>query len=397
VTARLVRSGVLIGLLASAAPLSAQARLSSGVDTTLVTVGDRIELEVTVEHPSDAVVVWPDSLDLGPFELLGARVEPMRTEGTVATSGATFALAAFELGELELPSIEVTVMYGDGSEERLATDRYGIEVASVGVEEGADIREIRGPLAIPVGALWVLLWALALMLLAGAGWAVLRRIRARSASGEARPAGSPPRPAHELALEALDALERSDLLESGRVKEYHIRVSDVLRRYVEARFGVAALEHTTWEVLEGLATAGIDEGFRDGLRRFLEPCDMVKFAKARPGVEASRRVLTLGRELVESSAPAAGEGVGGAGGDHQSVGSGEDEPVATARQGESTARQGESTARQGESTARKGESTARKGESTVRQGESTSAARGAPRPDGPPQRGAAPAAPEGGL
>lgn len=309
-TARLVRSAVLIGLLAAAAPLSAQARLSSAVDTTLVTLGDRIELEVTVEHPSDAVVVWPDSLDLAPFEVLRARTDPMRTEGAVATSSATFSLAAFELGELELPSVEVTVMHGDGSEEVLATDRYGIEVASVGVDEDADIREIRGPLAIPVGALWVLLWALALMLLAGAVWAVLRRIRQRSAPGEAHDPGPPSRPAHEIALEALDALERSDLLETGRVKEYHIRVSDILRRYVEARFGVAALEHTTWEVLDGLAAAGIDARVRDGLRRFLEPCDMVKFAKVRPGIEASRHVLTLGREVVESAvlAAAAGEG-----------------------------------------------------------------------------------------
>jgi len=56
------------GLHASApAPVSAQIRVRSSVDTTLVTVGDRITLTVQVEHPEDATVLWPDSLDLSPF------------------------------------------------------------------------------------------------------------------------------------------------------------------------------------------------------------------------------------------------------------------------------------------------------------------------------------------
>ena len=67
-------SPVAFACALAVAPLAAQdARISNDVDTTLVTVGDRIRLTVTVEHAVGARVVWPDSLDLSPFELLAAQ------------------------------------------------------------------------------------------------------------------------------------------------------------------------------------------------------------------------------------------------------------------------------------------------------------------------------------
>jgi hypothetical protein len=92
------------------------------------------------------------------------------------------------------------------------------------------------------------------------------------------------------------------MLDRGQVKEYHIEISDVLRRYVEARFGVPALEMTTWEVVGGLEREGVEPEFRDGLRSFLDRCDLVKFAKVRPDVDSSRSLILEGRSLVERSA-----------------------------------------------------------------------------------------------
>ena len=93
------------------------------------------------------------------------------------------------------------------------------------------------------------------------------------------------------------------MLERGQVKEYHIQVSEILRTYLERRFRVDALEMTTIEVLGGLERAGVDGSFRERLRRFLGQCDLVKFAKVRPGPDASREVLALGRSLVLDSVP----------------------------------------------------------------------------------------------
>ena len=295
--------------LTAASAARAQSTITSGLDTSLVTVGDRLTLDVIVEHPENAVVSWPDSVDAGPFELLGARVTPMRSRDGRAVSSASFTFTAFELGELELPPLELSVLHADGREEPLRTDAFGVDVVSVGVDETGDIREIRGPLALPVGPTRILGLLLATLLLAGAGYLLWRR-RSQEDEANGLPAPPPPRPAHEAALEALDALERSGLLEDGQIREFHIRVSEILRRYVEARFRVPALEMTTGEVLAGLDSAGVDRALREELRRFLGQCDLVKFAKAEPGEDASRKVLHRGRQIVERSAPRRPEPVG---------------------------------------------------------------------------------------
>lgn len=286
------------------APAAAQdARVTTEVDTTLVTVGDRIRLSVAVDHAAGAQVVWPDSIDLAPFEVLAAEVVPPVTRSGRSRSGLVLTLAAFELGELEIPSFEFSVDGPGDVTQSLSSDRFGVEVVSVGQDESGDIRDIRGPLSIPVGIMTIAIWLLALLVLALLGWWLTRRWRNRPSAPDPVPA-LPPRSADEVALEALARIEASDLLTRGEVKEYHIAVSDVLRRYVEARFEVPALEMTTAEVMGGLARVGVADGVRDGLRRFLDPCDLVKFAKVRPDAEASRAVLELGRELVRASGPA---------------------------------------------------------------------------------------------
>ncbi len=74
------------------------------LDTLSITVGDPLVLTVTVEHDVGSAVVWPDSIDLGTFELLDAvLMEPVRERDRVAST-VHFALTAFELGDLEIPS-----------------------------------------------------------------------------------------------------------------------------------------------------------------------------------------------------------------------------------------------------------------------------------------------------
>ncbi len=261
-------------------------------------------MRVTVSHPAGARVEWPDSLHLAPFEVLGSRVAPAGVSADTASS-AELTLTAFQLGDLEIPSFDVPVVAADGSEHVLHTDSFAVHVASVGQDESGDIRDIHGPLGIPMSTLRMVLW-LALPLLAVALlYTVARRLRPKKENESRAALGPLPRLPHEAALEALDALEASALLGSGRVKEYHIEVSDILRTYVEGRFGVDALEMTTGEVLLGLERAGVAERFRDGLSAFLAQCDMVKFAKVRPAPEQCRQVLELGRRLVLDTVPSA--------------------------------------------------------------------------------------------
>ena len=287
-------------LLATTQSASAQdTRISMRVDTTVIHVGDPVTARLTVDHPEGWVVQWPDSFEVAPFEVLRVdRAAPVAAgTGDGMRSAVALVVTSFELGELELPSVTVPVTAPDGTTVTLLTDPFRIGVVSVGLDESGDLRDIRGPLSIP-RSWWFVPPLLLIAVAMGAGAYYLhRRRRGRPAAAPPVPR-SPPRPFHVIALEALRGLENSSLLEQGRVKEYHIRVSEIIREYVEGQMEVPALELTTREVVEGMRRAAIGAAITEKFRTFLDRCDLVKFAKLRPGADDSREVMGWARELV---------------------------------------------------------------------------------------------------
>ena len=180
--AALVRWFPVLFMAVSATPLvGQQPRLSTALDTLLVTVGDRLQLTVRVEHDPAETVFWPDSLALGPFELLGTEPLEVRREGGRTVTGVRLTLAAFELGDLEIPRFDVRVEAPDGSSATVSTDAYVVTVQSVGVDAGGEIRAIRGPLGIHLSVIYVLPWLLLILFLGAVGFWLLRKRRPNAA------------------------------------------------------------------------------------------------------------------------------------------------------------------------------------------------------------------------
>ncbi|MEE2669975.1 MAG: hypothetical protein VYD78_08235 [Gemmatimonadota bacterium] len=292
------------------APLLGQLpRLFTELDTSVVTVGDRVELIVGVEHDPSATVAWPDSVDLAPFEVLVAEPLALQSEGGRKVTGVRFTLAVFELGDLEIPSFDVRVAAPDGSLTTVSTDPYVVTVQSVGLDEGGDIRAIRGPLGIPLSVIYVLPWLMLLVLLGALGfWLWQRR---RPEEPDARRSVVIPGLPHEEAYEALDHLAESGLLERGEIKEYHIIVSEIVRVYIEARFRVYALEMTTSEVTDRLSSTDLPVETVQDFERFGDHCDLVKFAKLSPRPESCREILAAARGFVDKTRPRPADVVAG--------------------------------------------------------------------------------------
>lgn len=294
-------AAVLLLALALGAPAPAQPRapaVSSNLEPAHIAVGDRTRLTIQVEHAAAASVAWPDPESLGPFEVLERRIDGPRVEGDRAVSSAELVLTAFELGDLEVPAVGIEVAGADGDAVMLETEPAPVTVASVGLDEGGDIRAIKGPLDIPLNVLTLVPWLVGVLLLAGIGYWLWRRSRVRAPDSIPAPV-EPPRPAHETACEAFRILEAERLPERGEIKTFHIRASDIVRAYVEGRFGVDALEMTTREVLDGLRARDVEEAVLGDFRHLLERCDLVKFAKDRPVLERCHEVIPLGRSLVD--------------------------------------------------------------------------------------------------
>ncbi len=120
----------------------------------------------------------------------------------------------------------------------------------------------------------------------------------------------PPRPAHEIALEHLRSLEAEKAWQEKDPKAFYTELTDTLRRYLEERYRVPALESTTARILHELAFTDIDDEGKALLRRLLKRSDMVKFAKQKTTSEERETSLKEAISFVERSIPASTESEG---------------------------------------------------------------------------------------
>lgn len=90
----------------------------------------------------------------------------------------------------------------------------------------------------------------------------------------------------------------------GQVKEYYTRLTDILRAYFEARFGVLAAEMTSDEIMNAMKDLLNDAAMIGDLRKILSLSDMAKFAKAQPNAAENELSLTYARSVIINTAPA---------------------------------------------------------------------------------------------
>jgi hypothetical protein len=166
-------------------------------------------------------------------------------------------------------------------------------------ESAEDIRDIRGPKAVPVAGSSMLAASLAgVLVVALCAYAVWRRRRL------ARP---PTLTLSEATLQRLD--NTRSLMRPATAREFAIAASEAIRDYVEKRFAVIATQRTTEEFLQTLLQSSNESlaRHRTLLAEFLQQCDFVKFAGASLAVADMESLFLSARgfvvETAESTVP----------------------------------------------------------------------------------------------
>jgi hypothetical protein len=295
---------------APAAPTAASGPIVTEVASGGITVTRRIDaptgwqpgapLALRIDARGDrveAVDVPALAKGAGPFEASSARAVRGAAPGT---AGVESTLVTWDAGDLALPAMHALVRRADGTVTDVELPATTVHVDSL-VGDALPLTELahglRDPVDIPTGA-WKR-WAVAIAGVVLCLGFVLWLMRRRSAAPLA-----PPLPPDEWALREIDRLESERLPERGEVDGFFVRLSDVVRTYIERRFGIAAPEQTTQEFIR--AAGGHPDlagGHERTLAQFLRTADMVKFAAQRPAGTECGRALDAMRGFVRATAP----------------------------------------------------------------------------------------------
>jgi hypothetical protein len=168
------------------------------------------------------------------------------------------------------------------------TSEWGNKLPSL-----ADLEPMMPPQSVPrsfaVG--WLVALGLAILLLI-LGVLGLRRRNRRSIE--------PRRPTpEEVARAALELLLAENLPGRGLVKEFYLRLTGIVRQYVEDTTGIRAPEQTTAEFLRDMRSRAVfppDRAVR--LAEFLEAADLVKYAGQQPEQSQLDQAIARAHEFV---------------------------------------------------------------------------------------------------
>ena len=112
-----------------------------------------------------------------------------------------------------------------------------------------------------------------------------------------------PVPPYQLAVSELEQLRDRHLCENGEFKQYYTELTDILRKYLEGRFGINAMEMTSTQILAELEREPEISRHQDLMRRILDTADFVKFANSRPMPDDNVRAWQNARDFVEDTKP----------------------------------------------------------------------------------------------
>ncbi|HAM35633.1 MAG TPA: hypothetical protein DEB40_03620 [Elusimicrobia bacterium] len=274
--------------------------------------------------PSESVVLEaPASAQLGEPVIIraAAQVQPGTPLALDLQSSTTDSLAIAQVqavaGDPSSPKrlFEITVIpldlgrrdfrlfwtLGPAAAARTLTSPFVLEVLDpAGADKDQNLKDIKPPRRARLP-----LWPWLLLPLAGLGlwyWNMRRRTRGREFSVADGPQDDD-RPPEAIAEEELSRLEASSLWSENRHKEYYGILTDIIRRYLERRYGLAATRRTTAELIRQLRRLELGRTLPALFRDLFERADLVKFAKVEPLPGWGKSDLEAARQMVRETTP----------------------------------------------------------------------------------------------
>ncbi len=275
---------------------SAQVDIRASLSRDTILIGDQLAFTLQVVQPEGLEVQLPlfaDTIPSGLEVVAPPRTDTLRRKDGRLVITRTWQVTSFDTSGVVLVDPVAVSWEKDSMKARLETRPLQLVVQLLPVDEQEGPKDIKKPYKIPITWQEVVMWTGLALVLAVLVWlAVVYWMKRKAGKDLPEIRRKPAEQAHVFALRELNALKEARLWQQGRVKEYYTRLTDILRNYLEFRYGIRALERTTPETLEDLKNIGFnDNRLSSILENILETGDLVKFAKFIPQPDVNESLL----------------------------------------------------------------------------------------------------------
>jgi len=276
----LVSLVLALGLL----PVCAQQiSFKASIDSTALLIGQQSMMHLEVSGPATLKYTFPvfqeNALVKGIEVLQAGPLDTLEMSNNLIRIKKDYIITSFDSGLYYIPPVKILAGLDsiESNEMVLKIGTYSVDTAKVKI---FDIKGVqKAPFVLSDYFLTLLLfffiWVLALLII----WFILKKKYGKEKEILTAEQMLPP---HIVAIMELDRLKSEKIWKIGKNKEYYTNLSDILRKYVQRRFMINALEMTTDEILILFKRDKSIQSVYQNLRQILQLADLVKFAKIQP-------------------------------------------------------------------------------------------------------------------
>ncbi len=280
------------------------------VEPDSIFIGDRFDYVIEIDKDLVQTTHFPTfSAKDGMVELVEELpVDTLKRDGRRLRIAKRYRLAAFQEGLINMGA--AGVVYADKNivDTLYAADSVYLKVATFQIDSTSQsIFDLKPQQNLPFKVAEIksyLLWGLlALVVLVALLVALDRYLKARGRRLGDLFKPAPPQPPHVIAIAALEALHHQKLWQNNKHKLYYSLLTEILRTYIDGRWGVSAMEMTSDEIIAAMRSVELPDKARMDLTAILRDADLVKFAKFAPEAEQNENDYQKAYYFVEETKP----------------------------------------------------------------------------------------------
>lgn len=276
--------GIVVSMVCGKA-YAQQTLIDVTIDSAAILIGEQTKLHLTVTADKDRPVqllLPADTLMRGVEVLDISRPDSSLIENDRLVIKQDLLITSFDSSLYLLPPLKVI----DGPD-TISSNQVALKVSTIPVnadkpDEFNDIKAVWKPPFVWADYYPIIYGVLLGLFLLCVIIYIIKRLRNRKSLLPFAEPEVPKLPPYEQAIKELDELKGQKLWQQGLNKEYYTSLTETLRRYIDERFGVNAMELTSTEILNLLRGVPEVKSVYDKLQQILQLADFVKFAKIHP-------------------------------------------------------------------------------------------------------------------